>query len=308
MKNRDIDRYLQKKGGKQLQDQLYKWLIKNPKNKAYFSLRKAQHVVQEMRQSTVADNELRPLIRPSKKRKNVWYSAIAAAMILLIWLSVIREPTSYIEVQAQMGDRHHVMLPDSSQVYLNAGSRLRYPKDFNEETRQVYLWGEAVFDVSHNPNRVFTVFTDNLRVHVLGTRFNLRAYPEDKTVETTLIRGKVEVHAKHALPVELEPAQKAILNIQTKKISVEEVITDHEEAWRHGRMIFKRTPLEQVIGDFERYYNKNIQIKSQHLYAYEYTGSFDNLNFEDAMRLLSLSSPIRWTEVKGIIWIEQAEH
>ncbi|MGC6479641.1 MAG: FecR family protein [Flavobacteriaceae bacterium] len=308
MKNRDIDRYLQQKGGKQLQDQLYKWLIKNPKNKAHFSLRKAKHVMQEMQQSTVADNELRPLIRPSKKRKNVLYSAIAAAMILLIWLNVIREPTSYIEVQAQMGDRHHVMLPDSSQVYLNAGSRLRYSKDFGTETRSVHLVGEAIFEVYHNPDKPFTVQTAKLKVQVLGTRFNLRAYPQDKTVETTLIHGKVEVYPNKALPVELKPAQKAVFDIQTKKISVEEVITDHEEAWRHGRMIFKRTPLEQVIGDFERYYNKNIQIKSQHLYAYEYTGSFDNLNFEDAMRLLSLSSPIRWTEVNGIIWIEQAEH
>lgn len=306
MKDRQIDRYIQKGGDKQSQDRLYKWLRKSPKNTRYYSLKKAQYVVEALKKVSVSKTDMRHVVPRYKKLKQTLVGVLAAACVILLWVSVPKEPVSYVEFQAGIGHRHHLILPDSSSVILNAGSRLRYPKDFGVETRNVQLVGEAVFDVYHDPNRPFTVSTNELKVQVLGTRFNLRAYPKDKTVETTLIHGKVEVYPKKALPVVLKPAQKAVFDIRAKKITVEETVTDQEEAWRHGQMVFNRTPLEQVVGDFERYYNKKIKIQSQNLFAYEYTGSFDNLSFEDAMRLLSISSPVKWREHRGVIWLEWA--
>lgn len=101
-----------------------------------------------------------------------------------------------MEVYAGMGERREIVLPDSTHVWLNAGTKLIYPKEFNRAIRQVYLSGEMFADVKHDEDRPFIVSADRLEVKVLGTQFNLKSYQEDVKSEVSLVRGKVSVDIK----------------------------------------------------------------------------------------------------------------
>jgi transmembrane sensor len=99
----------------------------------------------------------------------------------------------YTEISVPQGSRSQIVLPDNSRVWLNAGSRIKYPNDFNRTDRIVQLEGEAYFDVVSNPRKPFVVFTEHLRLRALGTAFNIKAYPEDEVVSATLVKGNVIV-------------------------------------------------------------------------------------------------------------------
>jgi ferric-dicitrate binding protein FerR (iron transport regulator) len=135
---------------------------------------------------------------------NAWFKA-AASLLLLISFSVAfyyvgrktavqPEEMAWFETVTPYGAQSKVVLPDKSVVWINAGSSLKYNKSFNKINREVYLEGEAYFEVSHDSLKPFIVKSDALDVKVLGTRFNVKAYENDQTVDVCLISGKVDVH------------------------------------------------------------------------------------------------------------------
>ena len=112
----------------------------------------------------------------------------------------------------RQGSRTHLTLPDGTMVWLNAGSRLSYGKNYNTATREVNLTGEAFFDVAHNTQKPFLIHTARIDVQVLGTSFNVKSYPTDRTTEATLIRGSIEVSIKD------RPSEKIILRPDEKLV------------------------------------------------------------------------------------------
>ena len=162
-----------------------------------------------------------PIIRSRSGSRRIWM-AVASVLIVVFggWLwfgnqSSDAKGQKQEIIEAQNGSRSRSVLPDGSTVWLNAGSKLYYENDFTGATREVRLEGEAFFDVVKKTDRPFIVHTSGIDIKVLGTAFNVKSYPEDKTVETTLYRGSVKVfrhEESETGAIHLKPNEKLILS------------------------------------------------------------------------------------------------
>jgi len=187
-----------------------------------------------------------------------------------------------------------IVLADGSTVKMNSSSRLKYPDHFTADTRTVYLAGEAFFDVKKDPQHPFIVQTEQLAVRVLGTAFDVKAYPNDNFTETTLIRGKVSISIKnnHAQTFVLKPNDKFILH--GGKASMSELShfngTDRivETAWTNHELIYKNNSFEEVAKLFERWYDVKIAFKEPELKAVRFTGHVDKETLSEALDVLNL--------------------
>ena len=165
------------------------------------------------------------------------------------------------EVVIPYGKKSQLILEDGTKVWLNAGSRMAFPTKFNSKKREVFLEGEAYFEVAHNPGKPFVVNTGEISIKVLGTRFNLSAYKTDKLTETVLLEGKVTLSELSALgflksETILAPNQKASYNRNNRSISVVNVTdADLAIAWTEGWFKFSQQSLNDVLNKLERYYN-----------------------------------------------------
>ncbi len=157
------------------------------------------------------------------------------------------------------GNRSTINLSDGTKVWLNAGSRLIYPSRFADKTREVYLVGEAFFDVERIEEKPFIVKTSDISVKVLGTQFNVSAYPEDNFIQTVLTKGSVEILESDAglfkKGVLLEPGQMASWNAKAKETKVYDVNTDYYTLWTDGIFSFSNTDFNRITKKLERYYN-----------------------------------------------------
>ncbi len=302
MKDSEIKDYLLNNSNSQAQNRIYHWIKKNPDNAKKFSAFKAKHVSLELA-STKAyfDN-----IYPSKKKSTSFLKyGVAASLIILVFSTYLfyseNLENQTITYSTNKNETKTVRLPDNSTIHLNAESSISFSDEFDKNSRELTFTGEAIFDISHNPQKPFTIHTDDLKVRVLGTQFNIRSYPNDNSVETTLISGKVEIIRSFEKSIVLKPEHRATYQKESKNIAVQKVILNDVIGWRDGVFVYENTSLERVIHDLQRFYNKQIIIKDTKLKAFEYTGTFDNLSFEDALNLLLISSPIIYEEKNGSV-------
>lgn len=174
-------------------------------------------------------------------------------------LSIPAIATAMNQLIIPYGKTSEVLLPDGTKVFLNAGSRLVYPENFGGKTREVFLVGEAFFDVKHDQNHPFIVQMNDLRVKVLGTRFNISAYPSDNVIETVLAEGKVAMERNNAglfdKSTEMVPDQLASFDRTTFETKVITVDTDNYILWTKGMLQFESTDLNRIIKRLERFYN-----------------------------------------------------
>ena len=171
------------------------------------------------------------------------------------------DPTKMNEVVIPYGKRSKIVLADGTKVWLNAGSRLAFPNQFKGKEREIFLEGEAYFEVAHNAEQPFIVNTDAIEVKVLGTKFNLTAYSTEPVIETTLLEGKVAMRdlTRNQLfrgETILAPNQKGSFNKEQRAISVQnDPDADLSIAWIEGWLEFHQQQLSRVISKLERYYN-----------------------------------------------------
>jgi transmembrane sensor len=174
------------------------------------------------------------------------------------------------------GKTSELQLPDGTKVFLNAGSRLAYPEKFIGKTREVYLVGEAFFDVKHDQSHPFIVQVSDLRIKVLGTRFNISAYPADNVIETVLAEGKVRMEQNNAglfeRATEMVPNQLASFDRITKKTNLKVVDSDNYTSWTVGILKFESTDLSRILKQIERYYNIRFQYSDPMLGSLRITG------------------------------------
>ena len=174
------------------------------------------------------------------------------------------------------GKTSELFLSDGTKVILNAGSRLVYPENFSGKTREVFLVGEAFFEVKHDQNHPFIVQVDDQRIRVLGTKFNVSAYPTDNIVETVLAEGKVSLEKNNAglfeRGTELFPNQLASFDRTSKEISIRTVDTDNYITWTIGMLKFESADLSRIAKRLERYYNIRFQFKEPLLGGVRITG------------------------------------
>lgn len=160
------------------------------------------------------------------------------------------------------GKTSHVKLPDGTNAYLNAGSRLIYTSFFKGNKREVYLIGEGFFEVAQDKKMPFILQTNDLNIEVLGTKLNLSAYPSDNFVETVLVEGEIKLNGKGIQSFKkdyvLEPEQLAVFNRSSAEIKISEVDVINYIAWHQGFLNFQSSHLSRIIKKLERYYNIRI--------------------------------------------------
>ncbi len=191
----------------------------------------------------------------------------------------IRNNENINELFVPYGKNASIKLPDGTIAHLNAGSRLAYPSSFDGGKRVVSLMGEGYFEVVHDVNKPFIVKTEELNIEVLGTKFDLSAYPADKIVETILVEGKVKISKPgfHLGSKEyiLEPNQRAAFDIETKKTSISKVDVENYISWHQGYLIFETQELNRVIKKLERYYNIQIGLADPTMGMLRITGKLE---------------------------------
>ena len=177
------------------------------------------------------------------------------------------------------GKTSELKLPDGSRVWLNAGSRLIYPGFFPGKTREVFLVGEAFFQVSQDAAKPFIVQTADIRVNVVGTRFNISAYPGDNTVETVLTEGKIRLERSNAglfsESLDMIPGQLAAFGKSDRTFVMTEVDVENYTLWKEGLMKFESTDLSRVVKKLERYYNIHFRYQDPFLGGIKITGKLE---------------------------------
>jgi len=177
------------------------------------------------------------------------------------------------------GKTSEVILPDGTRVHLNAGSRLVYPEFFVDKVREVFLVGEAFFDVEHDQEKPFIVQTTDIRIRVLGTRFNVSAYPADNIIETVLAEGKVRLELNNtglfSETTDISPGQLAAFHRTERSFKMKEVDVQHYTLWTEGLIEFESTDLSRVVKRLERYFNIRFRYRDPLLGGVKISGKLE---------------------------------
>lgn len=221
-------------------------------------------------------------------------------------------------VVTKNGNRTKIVLPDGSQVWLNAGSNIDYNNSsFNKELREVSLNGEAYFDVTKNEAKPFIIHTKKMDIRVVGTAFNVRSYNDEKVAEASLIRGSIEVTLKDRKDqkIILKPNEKISINTEEQKqiglktnekivvkqkTAIPQIVVNElkpnpinniipEIAWTQNRLYFEDQSLEDIAPMLEKWFGKTVIIQTQGLKKIRYTGNFENETIENVLSYLKLS-------------------
>ena len=269
---------------------------------------------------------------------------IAAMLAVVFTLGMLARPyfttekktkTAWYEIQAPLGAKSRISLIDGTKVWLNAGSKLRYSTDFGLQNREVRLEGEGYFEVTKNEVLPFDVKTSGLTVRALGTSFNVKAYPNEATIETILIEGEVEItHVVKTAGIEtneavlLKPMQRLTLKKNTNEMLVEMHMQEKEStaeplaeirqtavtptvkamkattdltiltSWKDKRWRIESEELGSFAVKLERRYNVTISFQDKDLPKYKFNGTFEDEPIEEVLRALALAAPINFS-LKG---------
>jgi ferric-dicitrate binding protein FerR (iron transport regulator) len=204
--------------------------------------------------------------------------------------------TQTITKENQRGRKSTIFLKDGSIVYLNSDSKIQFPEVFDDSIRAVRLEGEAYFDIARDENKPFIVLTNDLKISVLGTSFNINAYRENEYVKISLNTGKVKVENEiikdqdDAQIIKLNPGQSvAYLSKQNIFTKVSSFSSNLDLSWKDGKIVFENADLETMINRFERWYNVDFVMKNKPYFEWDYTGEFHNQTLQDVLESLSFS-------------------
>jgi ferric-dicitrate binding protein FerR (iron transport regulator) len=269
---------------------------------------------------------------------------LAASFLLTILLSSLflfyfRKPNlpeksnAISSVITKYGNKSKISLPDGSEVWLNAGSRIDYNSvDFNKNLREVNLSGEAYFDIAHNAAKPFIVSSGNMRIKVLGTMFNVKAYPEEQKIETSLIKGSVEITLNDR-PYDkyiLSPNEKLVISnyglaqkstalhevnnsdprgnrdiVALKKVdysNIEKLIL--ETAWVQNKLVFKSETFSDLAKRMERWYDIDIQFRNSSKEDLKFTGIFTTETIQQALKAMQVVHVFSYVKENNIIYID----
>ncbi|MEJ6979100.1 FecR domain-containing protein [Pedobacter sp. P351] len=205
----------------------------------------------------------------------------------------------YTEFNNQNGKRSRITLPDSSIVYLNGASKLRYPKAFSGDTREVFLEGEAFFEVVHDKERPFIVQSGKVNTTVLGTSFNVTAFKGDNRVAVTVQSGKVGVSIKREgnrkFLQYLFPDQQLDINTITGDFSFNTLDAANITSWKDDRIVFNNNSLEEIGRTLERWYDVKVVLSNPENSSSRFTAKFDYLPLNQLMEIFAQLSGCTYT-------------
>lgn len=206
--------------------------------------------------------------------------------------------------ETAFGVRSQIQLSDGTKVWLNSGTKLVYPDEFNGNSREVKLIGEAYFQVESDKEHPFYVDLNGYKVMATGTRFNISNYPDDREISTYLEHGKVSLLTSTKMeedkPIQLNEKEIIVLNKTEKRYSIENTDGRKYLAWIDGSLIFKNDNTNDVAKRLGRWFNAEIIIDNELSKSdYVFTATFKQESLEEALKLLSYSSPIAYEIISG---------
>lgn len=300
---------------------LYQWIEADEANKKYFA-EKADwwatvHVPRFRLQ--MKDNfqkqfgNLQIQTQPVKEGRNrSGWMKVAASVFIVFSVGLLgyyvgkhegtdtNRTLGWFETSVPLGSQSKVVLPDLSVVWINAGSSLKYSEDFNKHTREVNLSGEAYFEVATDSVRPFVVKAEKLDIKVMGTRFNVKAYEDEETVDVALVSGKVKVHLNEREPEEglvtLIPERMLSYNKETNRVQLKKINPSDAYAWTNGEFKFDQLLFPQIAKCLERKFAVRIIIKSQSLEKEIFSGSFSfDYSLNKILQEIDVDKKYTWT-------------
>jgi transmembrane sensor len=331
------------------------WLDQDKSNRQYFAALKKEHL--EIKANAVEyDSETKSAFKrflnhidkyenqkiADRKKKNASVRntvlRYAAIFIIIFSVGIISyflghnispgAERGFCELNVPYGSRSMVILPDSSKIWLNAGSKIKYSRNFDLSCRAVFLEGEAYFEIKKSRHS-FVVYTSHLDIRVMGTAFNVKSYPDEDNIETTLVEGNILIESKKsAKPVYLKPREKLTYHkpdartkvTYLKKENEEElsvhsdpaetplaltprreihikknVNTEEYTSWKDGTLIFNKEPLESLARKLERKYDITFSFEDEKLKSYSYSGTLRDFPLEQVLKALELTSPVKYS-------------
>lgn len=308
--------------------QVDKWLSEKPVNKQTYSILSAIwnfRAPSGYSYHSLWDSIKRRITVYENRPKRLFYSTNlfkAAAILFLVVASNFmvyrlmnetptQEPIVYQEIVVPRGNRMKLVLPDSTSIWLNNETKLRYASNFSASNREVELSGEAYFNVHHDAKHPFIVKVGTQRIKVLGTRFSVNAYPEDNFIETSLVSGSVAFESNRKIngksEFRLEPGYSLFYDKQNNSISTQKIQSSYFQYWENGVYAFKDESFESLSLKIKRIFNVEVIFADEFLKKKTYTGTI-NINdnifvFMEAIRRTSVE-PIEYKFNKNIIYVK----
>lgn len=215
--------------------------------------------------------------------------------------------STMIEVIIPYGKRSEIALADGTHIWLNSGSHLSYPSKFKSGSREVYLSGEAFFDVKTNHDQPFYVITRDIKIKVLGTSFNVSSYAEDNTVQTVLLKGKVTAgkNKLFASTIDMIPGERLTYDKNNSNLSKDKVDVKLYSSWVNGYLVFSNMPITEVFTKLERYYNQLISVEDG-LEKITFSGKLNlSDNLKDVLENIAFASSVNVEKKNGSFIIKK---
>ena len=316
-----IANYLTEGLDKNALDELKTWIAASAENQQYFTRqreiwfsavsREAASVYdkdkafENFRNRVESQKEIQSTSRRGFSLSALWrYAAVVAIIIAVGCISYwqgevnVKDTFADISVEAPLGSKTKLYLPDGTLVWLNAGSRMTYSQGFGVDNRKVELEGEGYFEVKRNEKIPFFVKTKDLQLQVLGTKFNFRDYPEDHEVVVSLLEGKVGLNnlLREEKEAVLSPDERAVLNKANGLLTVESVTASNASQWTDGYLFFDEELLPDIAKELERSYNVKIHIANDSLKTFRFYGNFvrREQNIQEVLEALASTEKMQY--------------
>lgn len=260
---------------------------------------------ENFRNRVESQKEIQSTSRRGFSLSALWrYAAVVAIIIAVGCISYwqgevnVKDTFADISVEAPLGSKTKLYLPDGTLVWLNAGSRMTYSQGFGVDNRKVELEGEGYFEVKRNEKIPFFVKTKDLQLQVLGTKFNFRDYPEDHEVVVSLLEGKVGLNnlLREEKEAVLSPDERAVLNKANGLLTVESVTASNASQWTDGYLFFDEELLPDIAKELERSYNVKIHIANDSLKTFRFYGNFvrREQNIQEVLEALASTEKMQY--------------
>lgn len=214
--------------------------------------------------------------------------------------------TVYNTIEVPYGDRSQITLYDGTKVWLNSGTKFRYPVTFNSQTRDVFVEGEAYFNVAKDANHPFVVSAGSLKIKVLGTSFNVCAYPNDNEFSATLDEGSINaVNTTNGNGVKLNPGEQLILSRKTNGMKLHQVNTELYTSWKENLLKFENAPFEDLIKKMERWYDVKIIVDPTINTKERYTMTIKTESLREMLQVVSKTTAMKYEIKANIVSIKK---
>ncbi|MDR0732542.1 MAG: FecR domain-containing protein [Dysgonamonadaceae bacterium] len=316
-----IERYLRNRYNQEMEEKVQRWLIdknreaeKNQSLEAYWNslpetASPATHSSLSQVKKRLGMANSVSTERISMRRQWLRIAAVIFPFVLLtgsyfLMKNLDEKRNATVSISVPYGESRKITLPDASTVFLNAGSEIRYAASFGKTARGVKLSGEACFSVAKDPAKPFIVETKHLSVEVLGTEFNVKAYPDETETTATLNRGRIKATTKTGRAYTLRPNQQLHYDSRSNSVALAQVNAGDFSAWKDGRLVFAGQPLGTILSAIERKFDVAFQTGKTLDVGERYSLKFlHNESFSEIMRILETTAGIDYRMENKTVWL-----